>query len=364
MLRIAMLHSTDSSTRGGLQEHIAQLARLLTTRGHRVTIFGPTRSRHSFQFKQRDYGTLLPIPVIPSQFGELNIYLGESEPIHKIITQESFDIFHLHDSIKPFVPFDALGEIRIPKVVTIHSAWRKEGSSLSMINGLFPWLNESFVGHVHGVIYVSPFAKYAWGGLTKNVSHEDVIPNGVDARVFTPRKRIPQTVTIGYMSRFVERKGPLDYLLLLYALKQKGIQIKGLMAGYGQMSASIKKEIIRLQLSNTVQLLGELSGNKRAALYHRSTFFCAPYHDEAFGLTLLEAASCGCPVIGYANEATAELFSNTPYSRALVTHKDISGMADAAIGLLSDREKYNALQQWGYKMSSTYSWEETAMRTE
>lgn len=364
MLRIAMLHSTDSSTHGGLQEHLSQLARSLVRRGHSVTIFGPKRSGRGAVFKQRDYGSLMPIPVVPSEFGEINIYIGEGIPIHRLIGKDSFDIFHLHDSIKPFVPFDALGEIKIPKVVTIHSAWRKEGSSLSMVNGLFPWLNESFVSHVQGVIYVSEFAKHAWSGLTKSISCEEVIPNGVDTMLFFPRKSEPRTTTIGYMSRFVGRKGPLDYLSLLNVLKQKGLKVKGVMAGYGPLLGVITNEIDRLRLKDTVKLVGELSGKKRAALYHRSTFFCAPYHDEAFGLTLLEAAACGCPVVGYKNEATQDIYNKTPFGRALVGFKDIKGMASAVVELFENRALYLQLQQWGYRLISGYSWEKMAQRTE
>jgi alpha-1,3-rhamnosyl/mannosyltransferase len=81
---------------------------------------------------------------------------------------------------------------------------------------------------------------------------------------------------------------------------------------------------------------------------------------EGFGLPVLEAMSCGCPVVtsnaGSLPEITgdgAQTFDPT----------DTAGMADAVLRLLSDSEERERWKKAGLRRSAEFSWATTAART-
>lgn len=366
MLRIAMLHSTDANTRGGLQEHIYQLSKNLKQRGHRVTIIGPAPNKVEQYLQQKNYGTLTTFHVNIAEFGEPVIHIGEAHPISSVLQSNMFDIVHLHDAVKPLVGYEAILNVTLPKVLTLHSAWHLKKSPLSLVNSIFPLLNGIFKKNVQGVIAVSEFARKTWGELTKGVQHQAVIHNGVDTILFKPfpregkNKRI---FSIGYMSRMVERKGVKDFLEALMFLKKKQIPFVAHVAGDGPLLNSAKLHAYEHGLTE-VTFYGAVHGEKRAALYQLSDVFCAPYIDEAFGLTLLEAYACGCPVVGYANDSFRKLLKNNDGFNLYVRQKDIRALANKLEYVYLQRSVLKDVSNWGPEFAGLFSWDKVAAQTE
>ena len=73
-------------------------------------------------------------------------------------------------------------------------------------------------------------------------------------------------------------------------------------------------------------------------LYHKSTIVCLPTsYGEGLPKSLLEAASCGRPIVTYDVPGCREIVKDG-YNGFLVKLKSVDGLVDAISLLLNDRE--------------------------
>lgn len=124
-----------------------------------------------------------------------------------------------------------------------------------------------------------------------------VIRNGIDPSVFPSREpaRRKRSVRLICVSRLVKRKG-LEYLLAaLPELKSDGVTLD--IIGTGEQQSHIRSMVRRLGVEDCVNLIGYIPRESLAEFYHRADIFVLPSLSESFGQVLLEAMSCGLPVI-------------------------------------------------------------------
>jgi L-malate glycosyltransferase len=109
-----------------------------------------------------------------------------------------------------------------------------------------------------------------------------------------------------------------------------------------------------LGVSDRVLFLGKQ--NSVAELLACTDLFVLPSETEAFGLVALEAMACGVPVIATRTGGLPEVVEDGE-SGYLAAVGDIEAMADAGIGLLSDRAQWRrfsaAAREGAEKYSST-----------
>ena len=85
--------------------------------------------------------------------------------------------------------------------------------------------------------------------------------------------------------------------------------------------------------------------------------FAFPSHAEGFGLPILEAFACECPVVTSASSGTGEVAGD---AAALVDPSDSASIAEGLVQVISD-EGYRAdLKQKGVMRARSYSWDESA----
>ena len=114
------------------------------------------------------------------------------------------------------------------------------------------------------------------------------------------------------------------------------------------------------ELNDRCVVTGFVSERLLSALYSAADLYLAPSKYEGFGLTILEAFQCGCPVICSAGGAQPEVAGDS----ALVLQSESSeDWARAIERLLSDSSKINSLQEMGRKRAARFRWEDTAALT-
>lgn len=124
---------------------------------------------------------------------------------------------------------------------------------------------------------------------------------GVDTRFFVPP---PETGThekycIGFVSRLDAKKGWETYLKAMKTLADKGLPVRGLVAGKGTQVAEFEAMRKALGLENQVSYAGGLPQQALADLYRQMDIFVFPTeYQESLGLVGLEAMACGVPVAG------------------------------------------------------------------
>ncbi len=124
-----------------------------------------------------------------------------------------------------------------------------------------------------------------------------VVGNGIDTEVF-PRRPKPPTgkrIRLLCVCRLVRRKG-LEYLLrAMPELARSGMTLD--IVGTGECSDEVESLVERLDLTESVNLVGYVPRDGLADYYNRADIFILPSTSESFGQVLLEAMSCGLPVV-------------------------------------------------------------------
>lgn len=108
---------------------------------------------------------------------------------------------------------------------------------------------------------------------------------------------------------------------------------------------------------NELALTGDVSDDDLVGLYNACTLFVFPSWHEGFGLPLLEAMSCGAPVIGSNRTSIPEVIG---YSDALFDpHSDVS-IAAKMSEMLADERLRAELARHGLQQSRKFSWDASA----
>ena len=111
------------------------------------------------------------------------------------------------------------------------------------------------------------------------------------------------------------------------------------------------------KISNRVKFLGFVEASDLGVLYSNASAFCYPSLMEGFGLPILEAMSCGVPVVTSRGSSTQEVAGD---AAVLVDPLDVSSIANGVVTALSQR---NNLVELGFKRAAEMTWHQTALRT-
>lgn len=102
---------------------------------------------------------------------------------------------------------------------------------------------------------------------------------------------------------------------------------------------------------------GFLSTEELAELYRRSIGFVFPSLYEGFGLPILEAMACGCPVITSTETACPEVAGN---AALLVDPRDEIALRDAMKTLATDKDVQRRLTAAGLDRVKVFDWKTSA----
>lgn len=103
-----------------------------------------------------------------------------------------------------------------------------------------------------------------------------------------------------------------------------------------------------------------VSDEQLTALYQCAELYLAPSKHEGFGIPLLEAWACDCPVICSTGGALPEVAGD---AAEVIESWEAQDWAHAVAGLLADSSKLEQLRQRGRARLQEFSWKETALKT-
>lgn len=114
------------------------------------------------------------------------------------------------------------------------------------------------------------------------------------------------------------------------------------------------------EVPNCCQVTGYVTNGQLSALYSAADLFLVPSKYEGFGLTVLEAFACGCPVICSVGGALPEVAGKAAKVIASWEPADWSKEIDS---LLVDSSKLKAMRLAGASRAASFRWEATAQKT-
>jgi glycosyltransferase involved in cell wall biosynthesis len=106
---------------------------------------------------------------------------------------------------------------------------------------------------------------------------------------------------------------------------------------------------------------GYVSDEDLSALYSAADLYLVPSRYEGFGITLLEAFTCGCPVLTSTGGSLPEVAGD---AAQVENTWDASSWARTIEMLLGDSGKLESLRKKGLERARGFSWKATAQSTE
>jgi phosphatidyl-myo-inositol alpha-mannosyltransferase len=351
-VRVGLVCPYSFDIPGGVQAHVADLARTLISFGHHVSVLAPgdDSAPEVPDFLVRS-GRSVPIPyngsVARLSFGPMSYTRAR-----RWIRAGQFDVLHVHEPVAPSLSMFALMVADGPIVATFHTA-----NPRSRMLAAFQGVLQPFLEKITGRIAVSESARQV------QVEHLGgdavIIPNGVDVEFFAGARPLPGYPrpggTIGFIGRFDEPRKGMDVLLealRLIVARRPDVQL--LVAGSGD-EKDLRDEA-GPTLQRALRFLGRVSDEDKASMLRSLDVYCAPNTGgESFGIILTEAMSAGTPVVASDFDAFRRVLDGG-IAGVLSPVGDAPALGRALEGVLDDPGRRAVLAAQGRRVVAAYDW--------
>jgi glycosyltransferase involved in cell wall biosynthesis len=289
-----VLHVTDAylPRLGGIEMHVHDLARAQAEAGDEVDIITMTRGRGALDAP----GSAMVIR--PSDDA------GALAKWRFLLRNKSYgadrgyDVVHAHCSTLSLLSFFALGTPDVPRLMTVHSLWRRYTPIYRFFDHTLGWSNWPLQWSAVSEVAADGVRRAARGPVDVAV-----IPNGIDLDLWTPAPRSSESdhLRILAVMRLATRKRPLTLLRILRNVREQvpaGIRVSATILGEGPSRPQMERYLHRHDMSSWVQLPGHLPRSEVKHTMASSDVFVAPAVLESFGIAALEAHAAGLPVVG------------------------------------------------------------------
>jgi glycosyltransferase involved in cell wall biosynthesis len=152
---------------------------------------------------------------------------------------------------------------------------------------------------------------------------------------------------LGLIKAFAGLKGEISLVLVGKAFLEDNLP----------ETKAISQLIKKLEIEKKVIRLGWLPNEDLVNIYNLASVYCQPSFYEGFGLPVLEAMSCGCPVVCSKTSSLPEICG----SAALMV--DPENVDDMIKGLQKAIENKEGLRKKGLAQAKKFSWSKVALKT-
>jgi glycosyltransferase involved in cell wall biosynthesis len=198
----------------------------------------------------------------------------------------------------------------------------------------------------------------------------EVIPNGVDTALFrkidtTKAKNVVDS-KYGVKDDFILYAGTLtlpqkNLVRLVEAydmMVRKGAKHKLVLVGSnGKDAHLISRKVKELGLAERVIFAGYVPDEDLPYFYNAATVFCFPSLYEGFGLPVLEAMACGCPVVTSNTSSLPEVAGD---AAIFVNPLEVGEIAAAMLSLIENRRLRDDYGKRGMQRAWQFPWRGSA----
>ncbi len=245
------------------------------------------------------------------------------------------DLIHLHGFQSGLQAIDAKKKFGIPYVVTEHSTQFIDDI---VAPGLEPFAKSVFE-HADVAIAVSvPFAQI----MTKRYGREfQYIPNVVDTNIFqiAPDLKENSEFTFFNAAAFVVEKNQPMLLEAFAKVLETHPKCRLRLAGTGPNEQSTKEYAGALKIDKQVDFLGVLPRTEIVKEMQQMDAFVLSSRVETFGVVLIEALSCGKPVVSTKCFGPESIVTSPEVG--ILCEQNTSDLASAMIQMIQNKSDYN-----------------------
>jgi len=150
-----------------------------------------------------------------------------------------------------------------------------------------------------------------------------------------------------------------DILAKAYSLWHRRKEVALVLVGGKSLSENEQQLMEELAIAKQVKLLKDIDDETLCCLYNRALALVYPSLYEGFGMPLLEAMACGCPIIASRIPSTVEVAGDCPIYFEPGKADDLLRAFDI---VLSEGRNSGRLRT-GLERVKSYSWDKTAAQT-
>jgi glycosyltransferase involved in cell wall biosynthesis len=227
---------------------------------------------------------------------------------------------------------------RKPLVATWHEVWGRDAWNhyLKWL-GWFGWFVEatSFRLPDH-IIAVSPQTSARLHDVLGESASVTTVPNGIDLAAIAEVSASSLDVDIVTVGRLIEHKRVHILLDVIAALHARGVYATCRIIGDGPDREALHQQAQTLGIDSAVQFSSDIAEQKELySLIKASKLFISLSAREGFGIAVLEAITCGVPVLTTEAPDNLAQYLALRYSRGFVCGDTVSEITDAVAGVLA-----------------------------
>jgi len=346
---------------GGIGYYVYNLSRKLLERGNEVTVL--TRGSATKTTKEAVDGIevfkVSFFPLYPLHMWIHGIFVNT---LFKSL-EGALTLVHLHTPISPPV------KTSLPIITTVHTCMKFDARYHEILDPL------SLAEKVQSMV-ASPHTESKIFRISKSITTVSlsvakelkqygldsdritVVGNGVDEKLFSPsRNRKPVEEYVLYTGVLRARKGLFDLIECAKHVCETHPYTRFLICGNGPFFPRLQEKVLKMGLQERILFLGHVTREKLVHLYQNATIHVVPSHYEGLPTVLLEAMSCGIPVVATNVGGNGEVISSG-VNGLLVPPKSPEIMAKAISRLLDDRALRERIGRAARKtIEEHYTWD-------
>lgn len=341
---------------GGAESHLHEILERLAARGHEVTLLCggwkgcPPRAMRCGVDIHR-VGTRQTFPFHARAYFD------------RVLSGRNHDV--LYEDINKVPLFTTRWGVKRVVVVVPHLFGSAAFHELDPITATAVWLAERPIPWLYrGVPFQAISASTGDDLVARGIPRERivVIEPGVDATQYTPDASVRAAhPTFAYLGRLKRYKG-VDTLIRAFAQVERPDAVLEI-AGAGDHRPALESLVRSLDLGARVRFLGFVTEEAKLALLRRSWAVALASPKEGWGLTNVEAAACGTPVVASDSPGIRESVRHGE-TGFLVPHGDVEAMAAALTRLASSPELVAEMGARARSFACSFTWERCALATE
>lgn len=328
--------------RGGIEHRMHDTAKLLTEKGHEVTILtSRLPGTEAEEITEDGYR------IIRLESSYINIYkppVVSSKNVLETLESLDADIVNYNYRWAPSYSRD-LRQYSGKKIFTYHNMW---GEGIGIVGRLSEINDNAFRKTLSTFDHIVCVSDYVRNDLiSRGIPQEDVttIPSCLPSFPDISDEEGDFILSLG---RLVKTKG-LEYLVDAMA----NVDGKLIICGKGPEESKLRKQISKLNLDDKVELKGYVSEEEKTFLMSRCKFFVMPSLFESLGLAALELMSYGRPIIASDANGLPDTIGD---GGVIVPSGDSAALAYAMNDLLNDDDKRISLRHAARVQAQKYDW--------
>jgi len=208
------------------------------------------------------------------------------------------------------------------------------------------------------VITISPSSKKAIMRYGMSKKEPQVIYCGVDLSTYVPGKKAKKPLIL-YVGRLQAYKNLKVLIKATKNLAERLVPFKLVIAGFGKERTILENLVEKLELKTYVEFAGKVSEEQKISLYQKAWVAVNPSSYEGWGITSIEANSCGTPVV-VANVPGLRDSVKNPSSGFFADYQNPDEFAELIFRIITNRSLRQDLAKTSRKWAENFTWEKSA----